>query len=132
MRQRSGEDAEHQMRTNRLLETSEGWFFRTREGIEVGPYPTEFDAELGASLLVTYLAQLEPGSDYLTNIRAYMADPAHSPSGSGGKAESVDLQAMKLAIRRRRKRENYQKTWTKIASAVRAQVSNLTSKKPAQ
>lgn len=129
MRQRSGEDAQHQIRTNRLLETSEGWFFRTREGIEVSPYPSEFDAELGASLLVTYLAQMEPGADYHTNIRAYIADPAHAPSGRiETQTGSMDLQAMKQSIRKRRKREKYQQTWTAIAKAVRGQVDHLKGK----
>ena len=32
-------------RSSRFEEREDGWYFRTREGIAVGPYATRFDAE---------------------------------------------------------------------------------------
>ena len=109
MQRRKGEigrSAEHQVRTNRLVETADGWYFRTREGIEIGPYPSEFDAGLGASLLVARLAQLDEDADFAAHIRAFLADPAHNPRGPElDKFERVDLDALRRANRRRRQIE---------------------------
>lgn len=40
------------VRTARFVETDEGWYFRTRENIMLGPYAEKFDGEISASLLV--------------------------------------------------------------------------------
>ena len=49
----STDQREGYARTSRFGETAEGWFFVTREGMTLGPYESEFDAELSASLLTS-------------------------------------------------------------------------------
>ena len=46
-------------RSPRVFEKQGAWYFTTREGILVGPYAEAFDAELGASLLIARLAQMD-------------------------------------------------------------------------
>lgn len=65
-------------RSSRFSKTEEGWYFRTREGLTLGPYPTGFDAELSASLLITRLAQLEKGENPSIAIQQFVNDPANS------------------------------------------------------
>lgn len=55
----ANERAHAHPRSSRFVETEAGWYFVTREGIRVGPYASEFDAELAASLLITQLSQLD-------------------------------------------------------------------------
>jgi len=80
MKPRKGENlTENQKRSHRFVETDEGWFFRTREGIDVGPYPTEFDAEVCASLLTARLKQLDPSADVRGVIQSFLSDPTSGP-----------------------------------------------------
>jgi len=80
MKPRKGESLEdNQARSHRFFETTDGWFFKTREGIDVGPYPTEFDAEVCASLLTARLAQLDPAADVRGVIQAFLSDPTSGP-----------------------------------------------------
>ena len=80
MKPRMGEFiAENRGHSSRLIETDEGWFFRTREGIAVGPYPTEFDAEVCASLHTARLAQLDRSADVRAVIHAFLSDPVAGP-----------------------------------------------------
>ena len=81
-RARKGEPAElaaQRRHKNRLLKQTQGWFFRTREGIDIGPYNTEFDAELAASLLISRLAQLPPGPEQQAQIRFFLSDRSVAP-----------------------------------------------------
>ena len=81
-RARKGEPAEQaaqRRHANRLLKQTQGWFFRTREGIDIGPYKTEFDAELAASLLISRLAQLPPGPEQQAQIRFFLSDRSVAP-----------------------------------------------------
>ena len=54
---RAGESPGRWRRSKRTLPASHGWYVTTREGASLGPYPTEFDADLVAALLVPKLAQ---------------------------------------------------------------------------
>jgi hypothetical protein len=92
MQPRRGEELPpHQRRSGRFVETEEGWYFKTREGIAVGPYPTEFDAEVCASLLTARLAQLDRNVDVRGVIRDFLSDPASGPrSAQFRKVDIVD------------------------------------------
>ena len=57
---RAGERQGRWPRSPRTLRGPGGWFVRTREGEPLGPYPTQFDADVVAALLV---AQLEQARD---------------------------------------------------------------------
>ncbi len=61
------------------MEAQDGWYFRTREGIAVGPYPTEFDAQVCASLLVARLAQSKGDPDLPGIIQEFLSDPTAGP-----------------------------------------------------
>ncbi len=58
---RDGESGGRWQRSRRTFATSQGWLVKTREGLSLGPYPTEFDADLVAALLVAQLAQANSG-----------------------------------------------------------------------
>ena len=53
--QRQGEAPWHHQRTDRSFNRHGKWFFRTREDIDVGPYPTHERAEIAASQLAIML-----------------------------------------------------------------------------
>jgi len=53
---RLGELARRWFRNERVFEHGCNWYFRTREGIDVGPYPTRFEAEIEADILIARLA----------------------------------------------------------------------------
>ncbi|NJN53187.1 MAG: hypothetical protein HC809_16960 [Gammaproteobacteria bacterium] len=67
------------VRSGRFIESQDGWYFRTREGIAVGPYPTEFDAQVCASLLTARLKQADPKSDQSGVIQEFLSDPSAGP-----------------------------------------------------
>ena len=48
-----------QKRSARFFEQDGQWYFRSREGIRFGGYPTSFDAELAAVLLFSRVNQAE-------------------------------------------------------------------------
>lgn len=54
---RAGENQRLWYRTGRIYAQNGQWYIQTREGIEVGPYACEFDAELEAVALVDKLAR---------------------------------------------------------------------------
>jgi Domain of unknown function (DUF6316) len=54
---REGESAGEWNRSSRTFLARGGWHVRTREGHALGPYPTEFDAQVVAALLIAQLAQ---------------------------------------------------------------------------
>ena len=59
-------------RSSRIVKNDDAWYFRTREGVSAGPFQSQFDAELGASLLVARLAQLEDGIDARSEIARFI------------------------------------------------------------
>ena len=85
---RRGEDGEaDRVRTPRYFQTDEGWFLRTREGISVGPYPTEFDAEISSSLLC---AQLDDESKSVSAIHSFIRDPAYGPVNEALRVQKIE------------------------------------------
>ena len=61
-------------RTERFQKEESGWYFRTRENILVGPYPTAFDAQLSASLLCARLSQMERTEESAHVIQSFVSD----------------------------------------------------------
>jgi hypothetical protein len=53
--QRAGEAPWHHARSDRAFNRDGTWFCHTREGIDVGPYPTHERAEIAASQLAIML-----------------------------------------------------------------------------
>ena len=54
---RTGEKPRTWYRTERIFRNKMGWYFQTREGIDVGPYGCRFDAEVDLERLTTALQQ---------------------------------------------------------------------------
>jgi uncharacterized protein DUF6316 len=103
------------VRTARFVETDEGWYFRTREGIMLGPYAGKFDAEVSASLLVARLAQLEDGVDPAATIQAFETDPANATIVQTLEKKPFDLKAIKRKHQIAAAKGTLQKAWTAIS-----------------
>lgn len=58
---RKGEKDRPWYRNSRVVKNASGWFICTREGIDVGPYTCEFDAEVDAEILIKRLSTCAPG-----------------------------------------------------------------------
>jgi len=56
-----------------LLEAG-AWYFQTREGIDVGPYESQFEAEIEAGLLKELLTDLTDHELIKTIIREFVLD----------------------------------------------------------
>ena len=44
---REGEEVKTWFRTNRFITIDKKWYFTTREGLDVGPFKTQLEAERG-------------------------------------------------------------------------------------
>ena len=70
---REKESPSLQFRADRIFHATGGWYFHTREEIDVGPYTSRLDAEAEASLLKTLLRRLD-SSHTIEVIRAFVTD----------------------------------------------------------
>lgn len=57
---RDGEKPRTWYRNDRVFKNKGGWYISTREGVDVGPYTCQFDAEVEAELMIRRLANAEP------------------------------------------------------------------------
>lgn len=48
-------------RSERVFLSDGRWFFHTREGVDVGPYESQFEAEIEAGMLKELLREMERG-----------------------------------------------------------------------
>jgi Domain of unknown function (DUF6316) len=72
-RMRFGERARRWLRRERVFDSGGGWYFRTREGIDVGPYKTRFEAEVESDILAVRLAE-DASLPALRVIRTFMLE----------------------------------------------------------
>lgn len=85
---RGGERQRHWYRCERVFCADGAWYFHTREGVNVGPYVCQFDAELEAGLLTQKLKQSQKG-EATAIIRDHMLD-ALGDSGALNTATFTD------------------------------------------
>lgn len=78
-RVRGGEAARLWYRSERIFNVDQAWYFHTREGTNVGPFRSQFDAEMEAGILTTRLKETPP-SEALEVIRDHVLD---AQSGAG-------------------------------------------------
>jgi hypothetical protein len=71
---RSTEPSRTWYRSDRVFATNGGWFFHTREGVDVGPYDSQFEAEIEAGMLKELLLGRPAGEDALTVIREFVLE----------------------------------------------------------
>ncbi|MEM1230313.1 MAG: DUF6316 family protein [Pseudomonadota bacterium] len=104
------------VRTERFFQQDGGWYFKTREGIPVGPYTDVFDAELSASLLITRLAQLEAHEDPRIAIAKFQDDPAVGPLAQQMSTISKEeLNSLLSNCRRERRLPTFRKAWRAVS-----------------
>ena len=79
MENRENEPQRFWFRSERVFRVDGLWYFHTREGIDVGPYETRFEAEIDATMLVAMLKDVEP-EKAKTVIREFMLFSDAGPS----------------------------------------------------
>ena len=107
------------VRSARFIERDDGWYFRTRESVLLGPYAEKFDAEISASLLVARLAQAGPDADHLKLIHDFQSDPANATAARvrierGG--QRVNVKAIKRRQQMDAAKGTLKKAWLAIAN----------------
>ncbi len=72
---RANEDAKVWFRSERVFLTGDNdWWFQTREGVDIGPYETQFEAEIEAGLLKELLRVEEDAAGVESAIRQFVLD----------------------------------------------------------
>ncbi len=72
---RANEQARVWFRSDRVFFAGDNqWYFQTREGIDVGPYDTQSEAEIEAGLLKELLLKCNDKSCARTAIREFLLD----------------------------------------------------------
>lgn len=61
-------------RSDRVFLSDGKWFFHTREGIDVGPYDSQFEAEIEAGMLKELLREDVSGEGAVSVIREFVLD----------------------------------------------------------
>lgn len=61
-------------RSERVFLSNGQWYFHTREGVDVGPYDSQFEAEIEAGMLKELLRERTAGDDSLDVIREFVLD----------------------------------------------------------
>ncbi len=57
---RIGENGNEVRQSSRFFEKDEYWYYRTREGVNIGPFDSLSEAELGASDFIDFIIHAEP------------------------------------------------------------------------
>jgi len=70
---RTNEKAKTWFRSERVFLSDSEWFFHTREGVDVGPYESQFEAEIEAGMLKELLRERGKGN-CLAVIREFVID----------------------------------------------------------
>lgn len=71
---RATEPAKTWFRSDRVFLSNNEWYFHTREGVDVGPYPSQFEAEIEAGMLRELLRPAARGEASLAIIREFVLD----------------------------------------------------------
>ncbi|MDO3388555.1 DUF6316 family protein [Gilvimarinus sp. SDUM040013] len=59
---RDGEQGTVPDRKGRFLEKSGYWYYMTREGVDIGPFDSRADAEIGVGEFIDYVCSSAPGA----------------------------------------------------------------------
>jgi len=73
-RRKDDEETKTWFRSDRVFHCNGEWFFHTREGIDVGPYDSQFEAEIEAGLLKELLKTLRQDDAPVATIREFILD----------------------------------------------------------
>ena len=61
-------------RSERVFLSDGRWYFHTREGVDVGPYDSQFEAEIEAGMLKELLRERAEAEGALNVIREFVLD----------------------------------------------------------
>lgn len=68
---RAGEQGDVPARHGRYVQKEGYWYYTTREGVDIGPFDTQADAEVGVEDFIEFIQASEPRvSDVLKQYRA--------------------------------------------------------------
>lgn len=71
---RAAEKPRTWFRSERVFLSDGQWFFHTREGVDVGPYESQFEAEIEAGMLKELLRERGTGDNCMPVIREFVLD----------------------------------------------------------
>lgn len=71
---RDNEQPKTWFRSERVFLSNGKWYFHTREGVDVGPYDSQFEAEIEAGMLKELLRDREGRQQPLSVIREFVLD----------------------------------------------------------
>jgi len=74
MEHRKNEPVRTRFRSHRIFRVNDTWYFHTREGIDVGPFKSEFEAQVEASILKHILHEAANSEAAVTAIREFLLD----------------------------------------------------------
>lgn len=67
---RKNETLDIPVRSDRIFEQNHYWYFRTREGMDIGPFDTRGDAAVGAKGFISFIEESQP--DVVTRVTDYI------------------------------------------------------------
>lgn len=67
---RKSESIDIPVRTDRIFEQNQYWYFRTREGMDIGPFDNRGDAVIGAKGFIRFLEESQP--EVVTRVTNYI------------------------------------------------------------
>lgn len=68
---RAGEQGSVPDRSGRFLQKDNYWYYSTREGVDIGPFDSRADAEVGVGEFIDFICASEPKvADILKQYRA--------------------------------------------------------------
>ncbi len=71
---RNKEEPRTWFRSERVFSVDGQWFFHTREGVDVGPYESQFEAEIEAGMLKELMRETAKGDNSLSVIREFVLE----------------------------------------------------------
>ena len=71
---RSNEKTKTWFRSDRVFVSNTQWYFHTREGVDIGPYESQFEAEIEAGMLKELLREAARGQLCMAVIREFVLD----------------------------------------------------------
>ena len=90
MNYRRNESARTWFRSHRIFRSDSNWYFHTREGIDVGPFRSEFEAQVEASILKNVLKDAPTPSAAIGMIREFVLDARTASCNLAGFTDYVE------------------------------------------
>ena len=89
MTHRKNETQRPWFRSERVFRSNGSSYFHTREGIDVGPFQSLFEAQVESSILKNILAQAKTRDGALSAIREFLLDARTASSDLSGFTDYV-------------------------------------------